>query len=379
MTSGDTVKPVRAAASGTGLVGVLEIDPTGHRLQYLRHLADAAGHDRCVVLTTEHAVRSEEYAAHAASLTALAVLLPDAGSARAALAAAVKGARASGVRRLVVPDGDRYLLPLLLTMLRHPRLPLEIRLLLMRTATIGGVEKLRPATIVKPILVQILRACPQVRVRFLTDALGVITRRRGYPGIRGVQDPVQQTDEPDPVRPSWFPPADPATTQVGVFGVISARKNLPLLLAALALAPDAVAVVGGRLEPDVREFLDSPDARALVGAGRVVVADRLLPRDEFAAALASVDLVAVLHDNDAPSGILAEACLRRTPVLVPVDGWLAEVVDSTGLGVATPLTARGVADGIARVARDREAHVAAAQRHAPRMSTRNFTEGLLGS
>lgn len=361
------------------VVAVLEVEPTGHRLQYLRHLVEAAGTRRCVVLTSERAVRSEEYAAHATSINAATVVLPGTSSRRGLLAAAVSQAHAAAADRLVVPEGDLYLLPLLVLLIRHPRLALEVRLLLMRTTTIGGPEKLRPAMIVKPVLTQLLRLFGQVRVLFLTDALGVVTRRAGFAGVRAVRDPIVLTEEVAHERPAWFPPADPDTTLVGVFGVISGRKNVPLLVEAMASAPAAVVVVGGRLEPDVAQFVDSAQVRALISAGRMAVLDRLLAPAEFAAALASVDLVAVLHDNDAPSGILAEACARHTPVIVPTGCWLGRVVESTGLGVATPLTGPAVGEGIRRVARDRPAYVEAARRYAPRMGTVHFTDGLLGS
>lgn len=359
-----------------GMVGVLETDPTGHRLQYLRHLVEAAGPDRSVVLTTERAVGSEEFAAHAAGLGVRTLLLPSHGSPRSRLAAAVTSARLAGVTRVIIPDGDQYLSALLLMLLRRPGLPIDVRLLLMRTTEVGGPEPVRLAMIIKPLLVQMLRPFSQVRVRFLTDALGVVSSRRGYPGVPGAPDPVQRAGEPGP-RPVWFPPVDPSMTVIGVFGVISPRKNLPLLVEAFTAAPDFSLVVGGRLEPEVREELEGPAARALVDAGRMVVQDRLLPPAEFAAALAAVDAVAVLHDNDSPSGILAEACLRGTPVVVPEGGWLARVVDATNLGVTTRMDAPAVAEALARLATNRSAHVAAIHRQASRLGTARFTELLL--
>ncbi|MET0189144.1 MAG: hypothetical protein ABW212_09115, partial [Pseudonocardia sediminis] len=312
--------------TGVRDVAVLEIEPEGHRLQYLRHLVDAAGAGHCVVLTSGKATASEEYAAYVADAGARTVEVPATGSRHDLLTSAVDAAVAAGVSRLVIPDGDHYLLPLLRLLLRRPRLRLEIRLLLMRTAEIGGPESLRPATLVKPALVQALRAFPQVRIRFLTDALGVVRGRRGYPGVRPLQDPVVRPTPEVAARPSWIPAPGPGCVVLGVFGVISARKNLPVLLEALAGAPSLVLVVGGRIEPDVREVLDTDAARALVVGRRLVVVDRMLPPTEFSAALQSVDVAAVLHDNDAPSGILAEACLRGTPVVVPSGGWLDRVV-----------------------------------------------------
>lgn len=362
-----------------GRVAILETDPFGHRLHYLAHLADALGPQRCTILTSERALCSAEYRQLADVLTGPVRLLPASASRHATLSAAAALAADSGAVRLVVPDGDRYLVPLLWLLLSGPRGTLQWRLLLMRTTTVGGPERLRPATLVKPLLVRLLRSFPQVQLLFLTDALGVVRQRRGYPGLSAVRDPVRRPPTPAPERPSWLPATPAGEVLVGVFGGISARKNLPLLVDALTGHVAGRLVVGGRLEPDMRAYLDAdPHAVALIAADRMTVEDRLLEPVELAAALASVDLVAVLHDNDSPSGILGEACVRGTPVLVPTGGWLATVVDACGIGVTTELTPDAVARGIRRLGRDRERYVAATRRHAPRIDTSDFTEQLVG-
>jgi hypothetical protein len=370
----------RLAEPRGGGVAILEADPTGHRLHYVRHLVEAVGPDRCVVFMSNQAAGSDEFAAHTDVISASMQVLTTADTHRALLESGVAGARTAGAQRLVLPDGDRYLLPLLLLMARHPRLRLHIRLLLMRTTAIGGIERPRPAMIVKPVLVQLLRIFPQVQILFLTDALGVVARRRGFPGISAVEDPVSPPAEPLGEMPLWLPPVGTNTTTIGVFGVISPRKNLPLLVEAVTCLPDAILVVGGRLEPGVRDFVDTDNhVRELVADGRMIVIDRPLSAQELAAGLASVDVVAVLYNNDGPSGILAEACVRHTPVLVPTGGWLAHVVESTKIGVATPLTASGVVGGIQKLRSDYEVYVDAARRNAPRLNTTNFAAKLLGS
>src|SRR4051812_41463087 len=257
-------------------VALVEAVPSGHRLQYLRHLYDAAGAGRCIVLLSAAAAESAEYRMHAGPMAGSTVVVSESESRRELLSAAVARAVASGARRLVLPDGDFYLLPLLRTLVRPPRLPLDIRVLVMRTTTIGGPERLRPATLVKPVLIQLLRAFPQVRVLFLTDALGGVTRRRGYPGLAPVRDPVPPLDGAEEGPPAWFPASDPAGALVGGFGGIGVRKNLPLLVHGVAEVPQTVLVVGGRVEQEVRAFLDTaPVARALLAERRMVVVDRL--------------------------------------------------------------------------------------------------------
>jgi len=360
-------------------VAVLETNPIGHRMHYVRYLVDAVGPEGCIVLTSGRVTDSEEFTEHLSSAVDITVALPEVDTPRAALGAAVSKARAAGARALIVPDGDFYLIPLLLLLLRHPRLPLEVRLLIMRTTTINGPERLRPATLVKPLLAQLVRVFRQARIMFLTDALGVVRARPGYPGIPAVKDPVQPESQIALDRPAWLPRRQPGTPLIGVFGVITPRKNLPLLVKAMDLCPSAVLVVGGALELGTREFVDSDeDVRRLIASGRLVIADQLFRADELAAALAHVDLVAVLHDNDAPSAILAQACVGHTPVLVPAGGWLAQVAESTGVGATTTLTAEGVAEAIQRVTRDRRRYVEATRVHASRINTVDFVEKLLG-
>jgi len=373
----DTVAPPSVKATPTVAVAILEVSPSGHRLHYVRHIVDAAGAQRSVLLTTDEAVRSEEYSVHAASMTgSTTVLLPNT-SRRVILANAVTEARRVGAPRLVVPDGDHYLSALALLMLRQPFLPLDIRLLLMRTTTLGGPEPVRPATVIKPFLAQLVRLFPRVKILFLTDALGVVTRRRGFAGLRAVKDPVLRLEE-SVRRPAWFPPADPSATVVGLFGHITPRKNLPILVQAISAMPDAVLVVGGQLAPGVREFVDKDEkAKALSASGRMVIADRHLETDELTAGLTLADVVAVLNDNDSPSGILAEACVRGTPSIVPDGGWLAEVVTTSGVGVATSLTPEGVVAGLRRVVEDRDTQAEAMRRYSTLIGTSDFTRALL--
>lgn len=373
----ESVADVEGVA-GVADVAVLEVEPEGHRLHYVAHLVRAAGPGRCVVLTTDQAVRSRDYGLVSQALADATTVLDDADSPATALASAISAARSAGIRRLVVPDGDRYLAPLLLRRVRHPASDLEIRLLLLRTAAVSGPERPRPATLIKPLLVRALRRFRHVEVFFLTDALGVVESRRGYPGVRPVQDAVLRPGPQVPDRPDWLPPSS-GSMLIGVFGVIEPRKNLPVLVQAVSRFPDGVLVVAGRLDRAVRQFVDTDaTVAALRSDGRMVVVDRMLDADELAGALAGVDVVAVLHDNDSPSGILAEACVRGTPSLVPEGGLLAQVVDATGIGVACPLDPSGVAEGLRRVRADDAVLATALRRAADRIGTTHFTDVLLG-
>ena len=348
-------------------VAVLELDALGHRLRYVRLLLTTVpAADRLLLVPA--AVRdSPEFAEHLADVETAVVELPSAR--RDAVATGLAAARAAGAR-LVVPDGDKNVAPLLLALARARGTHPPVSVLLMRTSLPGGPERATPGMAVKPVLAFLLARVPRVRVRFLTDAFGVVVRRRGFPGIEPVRDPITVPDE---VRP----PVGGPGFRLGVFGVVSARKNVPLLLEALDGLPHVHLVVGGRCEPDVRAALDASPL-----ADRLHVDDRLLSEAEFDAAIAGVDAVAVLHDNDAPSGIVAEAAARGVPVLGPARGWAASMVTGTGIGEVAELAAADptaeVRAAITRLVAHRDRRAAAARRACTRLGTGHFVTGLIG-
>jgi glycosyltransferase involved in cell wall biosynthesis len=366
-------------------VAVAEMESAGHRLRYVRLLLLAVPAERRVLLVPAPVRDSPEFAEHLADVKADLVVLPDQRGAAMRLAVATVVARGA---QLVVPDGDKNVAPLLLALARARFPRVAVSLLLMRTTLPGGPEPATAGMALKPLLAAVLARLPRVRVRFLTDAFGVVVRRRGFPGIEPVRDPVEVLPDarprPDDDQGGGRDDGD-RPVAVGVFGVVSARKNVPVLLAALAGSPDddpvarAHLVVGGRCEPDVRDLLaSSPDAVALAAAGRLHVDDRLLTEEEFDAAVAAVDAVAVLHDNDAPSGIVAEAAARGVPVLGPARGWASSMVTGTGIGeVAEVDDPADVRAALGRLVADRPRRVAAAHRARTRLGTGSFVTGLL--
>ena len=354
---------------------IVELEPLGHRLRYVRLLLDAVPPTERLLLVSPPVAASAEFAEHLAGIDPVLLGSDDHD---AAIPEALAVATAHGAGDLVIPDGDKAVRPLLWTLLRgsstwaRPRRP-RITLLLMRTAVPGGPEAATVGMALKPALVAALRRLPGVRVLFLTDAFGVVTRRPGFPGVAPVRDPVT-------------PPADvpgapgSGRTRIGVLGVISARKNVPVLVRAAARRDDVDVVLAGRCEPDVRAFLDAdPDAAHLRATGRLEIDDRLLDADEFDAALRSVDVAAVLHDNDAPSGIVAESCARGVPVLGPDRGWIATVLDATGCGVVARVDdAEDVVKAITRLRADRERYVVSAQKAAGVLGVDDFVSALVG-
>lgn len=357
---------------------VVELDPLGHRLRYVRLLLDALPPTERLLLVSPRVAASPEFAEYLASVVG-DVLVLSADDHDSAIPEALATATARGARHLVVPDGDKAVGPLLRALVRgslgrsRPRRP-RVTILLMRTALPGGPESATVGMALKPALVAALRRVPGVRMHFLTDAFGVVTRRRGFPGVTPVRDPVTPpADALDPTRTG-------DRVRVGILGVISARKNVPVLLRACVTRREVDVVLAGRCEPDVREVLATdPDAARLRAEGRLAVDDRLLDDAEFDAALRSLDVAAVLHDNDAPSGIVAESCARGVPVLGPDRGWIATVLDATGCGVKARVDdPTDVADALARLLADRERYVTAARKAGAQLGTADFVSRLLG-
>ncbi|MDD7942855.1 hypothetical protein PHK61_31025 [Actinomycetospora lutea] len=243
----------------------------------------------------------------------------------------------------------------------------------MRTALPGGPERPTLGMLVKPAAVAVLRRLRGVRVRFLTDAFGVVGRRPGFPGVAPVRDPITATEE-TAVRTRGS-----GRSRVGVFGVISARKNVPELVRAASEIPALDVVLVGRCEPDVRAWLRTdPDAERLRTLGRLEVDDRFVDQSDFDAALRSVDVVAVLHDNDAPSGIVAEAGARGIPVLGPHRGWVSTVLQTTGAGLGVRAEDHAaVAEALRKLLDGREQYGAAARAAARDLGVDDFVRGML--
>ena len=98
---------------------------------------------------------SPEFAEHLAGVVDHVELLPT--SRREAMRVAVATARARGAR-LVVPDGDKNVAPLLLALARPGRV--EVSVLLMRTALPGGPEPATVGMALKPVLAAALARRP---------------------------------------------------------------------------------------------------------------------------------------------------------------------------------------------------------------------------
>jgi glycosyltransferase involved in cell wall biosynthesis len=132
-----------------------------------------------------------------------------------------------------------------------------------------------------------------------------------------------------------------------VFGVMSMRKNAPLVLdAVLAGSSDADLVIAGLVKPDVAEWLAGLDAATRT---RVVVRDGFLANDVLDRYVAAVDVVVIALTNNGPSGIMGKALAAGVPVVSAGSQVRARELAATGGGEPAELTVADLAATIDRV------------------------------
>jgi len=351
---------------------VVEANPRGHRLVYVGLLGHELGAGRWMLVTSPGVEAATEYVQHVAPCAPHAVVELTGGT-RTLLRAALRVAERAGAGSVVIPDADRYLPAIVTSPRLWTRSAPRVRCLVMRTPSRGSGVRGTLRVAVKVVLAYVVSRMPGVQTWFLTDAFGAVDRRPLYPGLRPVPDPVRA---PVPSHASP-PPWTTALATVGVVGTVASRKNVELLVEAARREGGTAVVLAGRLDDTLRTvWRTSPVWAEMIEQGRLVVMDRYLSGPEFDAAVRALGAVAVLHDNDAPSGILGEAAARGVPAIVPEDGWLGDVARSTGAAVTTRLTEADVASALTRVREDAPRLRRRAESAAARLGSRSFVLAL---
>jgi hypothetical protein len=336
---------------------VLEPNVGGHRLAYVSLLCDAPSKGQARWLTVVGAPGSQEAKEHLDTSTRDNAVTRPPGSRWVTAASNV--ARIYGVTHLVIPDGDVRLLDVLLAL---PRLVLRRQtasILLMRTGKSEGRGNAR-RLLMKRALVRLLCLVPGIRIFQLTDCFGVGREIRQFRTALPLRDPILSKGKGgNPVRHLM----SEDRVWVGVCGLIDPRKNVDLAIAAVAASENLGLVLAGRLSPEVTALLASDETvRKLVSHGRLLVCDRLLPDAQLDGVLADLQAILILHDNDSPSGIMGRAAVLGTPAVVPVGGWLAHIVDLTGVGRSAELTPHSVLEAVQTIASDAAPYSIAARR-----------------
>lgn len=300
-----------------GPVLVVEPNMEGHRFNYVRILVEecrARGRD--VTVLTTPAVRADYLRKAEATPPAWELVADGTRPTPAELAAVSRRVAAATV---VVPDGDSTALALA----RRPRWPGsgELRILIMRAhAQAGRHPRLAPLrTWIRRAGFAVADAVPRVTLLTLGSALSV-----GEPGRRRVADPIEfaPTDE---ARRTLRQAVDHDRFWFVIAGWLDARKNVPLVLAALAEAARQTQrplglLLAGRQAPELAAELNGIDR----GDVLVTALDRHLTAAELDAAIEVADCAVLAHSNEGPSGILGKAAAARTRVIAAGARTLAE-------------------------------------------------------
>ena len=279
---------------------IVEPRSHGHRLYYSRLLIDKcySRGDKVVILTTRESVESPEWQVHIGDRNPTTVLHQPA---EFSLSDVADVSNKLGASITIVPDADCYLLPAFLGGWTGAG---KLNMLVMRGDVQPGppLPWLRPAkTFVKRVLVLGSGWRSRVRVFVLRSPL---VHRQGP--FHWVADPVTldcTAQETQAVRDCldndryWF----------GVFGAITPRKNLPLILEAILNEPRTGLLIAGIVDPTVVEATTPLFAKFVANGGQVIQLPGTITDAEFDSAIGAVDCVVAAHSNEGPSGVVAKA------------------------------------------------------------------------
>lgn len=284
------------------VVLIVEPHSRGHRLHYVRFLVEHCRlrGDDVVILTTCDAVESTEWRVHLAEHDPTVILQPPHEFRLRDISA---NATALGASITILPDADGYLSEVLR---RGWTGPGRLTLLVMRGEVQPGppLAWLRPAkTLVKRALVWGADHRKRVTVYILRSAL---VRRRGP--LRWVPEPVHiscSAQETQALRESLD--RSDGRYWLGVYGDITERKNLGLIVEAIRDMPDIGLLTAGPIDervarviaPHLEEFLENGGAAIQIGGP--------LSDAEFDCAISAVDCVIAAHSNEGPSSVVLKA------------------------------------------------------------------------
>ncbi|WP_149361179.1 glycosyltransferase [Lolliginicoccus suaedae] len=296
----------------------------GHRLMYIALLATAAHEQggRATVLLHPDAPASTEYRIHLAPIEDTIDVVTDPAITVAGILGAAREHRCD---RIVVPDADT-LLP---GFLRHGwrRLPVPATLLVMRPGSQGGARS-TVASVVKRTIMAVLRKRPGTAIYTLASALRPA-------GAHEVSDPAI-IDASDTAIADLRALAglDNDRFWFGVIGAITGRKNVDLVLDALAHLDHRRTglLIAGRISSDIADSLARAITTARESGARVAVVDDFLENEQVDAAVAAVDCVVLAHSNEGSSGILSKATRAGTRVLAAGARSLRDDVAIIGTG-----------------------------------------------
>lgn len=364
-------------------VAFIELSHTGHRLYFVKVLAEAcAPESHPLLITTSEAVTSREFEVQLGDLARRGALQVEVvGSARQSLRQLVMRAimlsTRRSVRRLVIPDADRLLVGLVWVRfrIRSGHLP-ELRFVVMRTPepTLRFDRKVLVAAAKIGLTAAVGWAWAHSECFFLTDAFGVVTSRKGYRRACPLQDPSPGLPLVDALEAKKALGIPSTAFVLGLLGVVGASKHPDATFHALRLLPPTVvALVAGTQDAPTSVALVA--SRKELGEGRIVLVIGYLSDAEFGQCVSACDAMMLMYDDDAPSGMLASAVEAGVPIVAGRSPWVRRVVSALGAGLVSEPTAEGVAGAVKLLMRAHASPRHPRERQAARAG--DFAEKLL--
>jgi hypothetical protein len=284
----------------------------GHHFYYVRLLVEQAlsGNNKTsiLLLTSELAISSKEFQVHLAKLQGLQTQTLAAKDFR--LRTLSKHPSVSNADLISFPDADRLL----------PQLALgswsasgKSTFLVMRAD--GETKMIKGLGVAVGFAKKLFIVIGNMRDNIYVYSLKSPLSKRLLP-IPWISDPITI------VRDDWrvddlrgklgqMPPC----YWLGVFGDISPRKNLPLIVESVFNASDIGLLVAGRIDPAVLIEL-KPKLDLLREVGRLFELSGTLEDIDLDSAISAVDCVVAAHSNDGPSGIVAKAAILGKPLVL---------------------------------------------------------------
>ncbi|MDN3496515.1 hypothetical protein QL996_11285 [Planococcus sp. APC 4015] len=290
-----------AAGQAEDAVLIVEPNPDGHRLYYVALLARWCRSNGLAVtlMTTPRATSSAEWALH---MTGAEVTVEQRPADWFGIEDIARLAEQSHSALTVIPDGDRYLMPLVRGAWKSGR---RLSVLAMRPdAQNAGPRLARPIKgFVKKSLIVAAGLRRKVRVFALRSPL---SSRRSP--LRWVADPITLSGDDELVAAVRAQLHSASSGYwVGVFGAIDPRKNLHLLAQALVSHPEVGLLVAGRIDETSAALARGPIDAYRAAGGAFVHLEPPMDDAHFDSAICAVDCVVVAHSNEGSSGVASKA------------------------------------------------------------------------
>lgn len=324
------------------IVLIVEPHSRGHRLHYVRFLVEEcrSRFDKAVILTTKEAIDSAEWQVHLEHHAPSVLLQP---SHAFELHDITHAAAGLGADVTILPDADGYVSEVLLHGWSGPGM---LTMLIMRGEVQPGppFSWLRPVkTLVKRTLIWGADRRRNVRAYVLRSPL---IPRRGP--LHWLPEPVELSCTSEQVEAlSRQLDRDEGRYWIGVFGDITARKNLELIAEAIVAMPNIGLLTAGPVDPEVSAAISPLLEKFVSNGGRVHQIGGPLGDSEFDSAISAVDCVIAAHTNEGPSSVVLKAVASgRRLVLAGAQSLRRDAAQVKDQAVWTPLDVRALRHAI---------------------------------